>query len=113
MTAIPKSLSLPVQGMTCASCVSHVEGALKELHGVANVAVNVATNKASLNYDPAQVTVADMMRAVDDVGYSVPAAELTLDVRGMTCASCVSHVEEALKELDGVTNAVANLGLNT
>jgi Cu+-exporting ATPase len=54
-----------------------------------------------------------MARAVDDVGYSVPTAELTLDVRGMTCASCVSHVEEALKELDGITNAVVNLGLGT
>ncbi len=113
MTAIPKSLSLPVQGMTCASCVSHVEGALKELPGVSNVVVNLGTNKASLTYSPVQVTVADMMRAVDDMGYTVPTAELTLDVRGMTCASCVSHVEEALKELEGVTGAVVNLGLNT
>ncbi|MBI5828929.1 MAG: copper-translocating P-type ATPase [Chloroflexi bacterium] len=113
MTAIPKSLSLPVQGMTCASCVSHVEGALRELPGVSNVAINLATNKASLIFDPAQVTVADMMRVVDDVGYSVPAAELTLQVSGMTCASCVAHVEGALKELDGVTAAVVNLGLGT
>ncbi len=127
MTSIAKSLSLPVQGMTCASCVSHVEGALKELPGVSNVVVNLGTNKASLSYDPARVTLADMARAIDDVGYSVPTAELTLDVRGMTlrhgerksnrqgepCASCVSHVEDALKELDGVTGAVVNLGLNT
>jgi Cu+-exporting ATPase len=113
MTATTKSLSLPVQGMTCASCVSHVEGALKELSGVENVVVNLGTNKASLMYDPARVTLADMARAVDDVGYAVPTAELTLDVRGMTCASCVSHVEGALKELDGVTKAVVNLGLGT
>src|SRR3990172_3015425 len=113
MTTIPKSLSLPVQGMTCASCVSHVEGALKELHGVSDVVVNLATNKASLTYNPVQVTVADMMRAVDDVGYAVPTTELSLDVRGMTCASCVAHVEEALNELDGVTGAVVNLGLGT
>jgi Cu+-exporting ATPase len=111
MTA--NSLSLPVQGMTCASCVSHVEGALKELPGVENVAVNLATNKASLTYDPARVTLMDMARAVDEVGYAVPTAELTLDVRGMTCASCVSHVEGALKELEGVTGAVVNLGLGT
>ena len=113
MTSIAKSLSLPVQGMTCASCVSHVEGALKELPGVSNVVVNLGTNKASLTYDPARATLADMARAIDDVGYSVPTAELNLDVRGMTCASCVSHVEETLKELDGLTNAVVNLGLNT
>ncbi|HLF01348.1 MAG TPA: heavy metal translocating P-type ATPase [Anaerolineales bacterium] len=108
-----KSLSLPVQGMSCASCVSHVEGALQELPGVLNVTVNLATNKASLTYDPARATLADMARAIDDVGYSVPSAELTLDVRGMTCASCVSHVEGALTELGGVTGAVVNLGLNT
>ena len=113
MTATTNSLTLPVQGMTCASCVSHVEGALRELPSVSNVVVNLATSKASLVYDPARVTLADMARAVDDVGYSVPTAELTLDVRGMTCASCVSHVEEALKELDGITNAVVNLGLGT
>jgi len=98
MTATTKSLSLPVQGMTCASCVSHVEGALKELPGVSNVVVNLGTNKASLMYDPARATLADMARAVDDVGYAVPTAELTLGVRGMTCASCVSNVEGALKE---------------
>lgn len=108
-----KSLSLPVQGMTCASCVAHVEGALNELPGVSNVVVNLATNKASLTYDPSRITLADMTRTVDEVGYTIPTTELTLDVHGMTCASCVAHVEGALKELDGVTGAVVNLGLNT
>ena len=113
MTVLPKTLSLPVQGMTCASCVAHVEGALKDVPGVSGVVVNLGTNKASLTYDPARASVADLMRAVDDVGYLVPTAELTLDVRGMTCASCVAHVEGALKELEGVTAAAVNLGLGT
>src|SRR5512134_1243536 len=105
MTKNLLDLTLPISGMSCASCVSHVEGALKELPGVSIVVVNLATNKANLQYDPQKVKVSDMQRAVDDVGYSVTTAELTLDVRGMTCASCVAHVETALKELDGVTNA--------
>ena len=121
MTKTQLSLSLPVSGMTCASCVSHVEGALKELPGVSNVVVNLATNKASLSYDPALVKPADMQRAVENVGYAVMSSEVTLDVRGMTlrqaqgdaCASCVAHVESALKELVGVQEAVVNLGLNT
>jgi len=113
MTTQFKNVSLPIQGMMCASCVSHVEGALKELNGSSNVVVNLATNKASLAYDPAHLTLTDMVRAVSDVGYSVPATELTLEVRGMTCASCVAHVEGALKELEGVTSAVVNLGLST
>ncbi|HLC02956.1 MAG TPA: heavy metal translocating P-type ATPase [Anaerolineales bacterium] len=104
---------LPIQGMTCASCVAHVEGALKELPSVENVVVNLGTNKASLSYDPVRVSLTDMIRAVDDVGYLVPAADITLAVRGMTCASCVAHVEGALKELEGVTAATVNLGLGT
>ena len=113
MSKTLSELSLPIAGMSCASCVSHVEGALKELPGVAKVVVNLATNKAILNYDPQSVTLEDMRRAVDNVGYSVATAEITLDVRGMTCASCVAHVEGALKELAGVQGATVNLGLGT
>jgi Cu+-exporting ATPase len=90
-----------------------VEGALKELPGIEDVVVNLATNKASLAYDPRQVGLGDMQRAVEDVGYAVPTSEIVLDVRGMTCASCVGHVEGALKELTGVQDAVVNLGLGT
>jgi Cu+-exporting ATPase len=108
-----KTITLPVQGMTCASCVSHVEGALSELPGVSHVVVNLATGKATVDRDSSRVTIEDMRQAVADVGYSVPTAEVTLDVRGMTCASCVAHVEGALTDLAGVTAAVVNLGLGT
>ncbi len=107
------NLSLPVTGMTCASCVSHVENALIELPGVSNVIVNLATNKASLSYDPSKVKLLEIKRAIEDTGYGVPLSEMTLEVRGMTCASCVDHVEGALKGLTGVQEAVVNLGLNT
>ncbi|MBI1794134.1 MAG: copper-translocating P-type ATPase [Chloroflexi bacterium] len=113
MTQTLSDLTLPISGMTCASCVSHVEDALKEVPGVSNVTVNLATNKANLSYDPQRANLTDMQRAVDGVGYAVATAELTFDVSGMTCASCVDHVEGALKDLRGVTDAVVNLGLNT
>ena len=108
-----ESLSLPITGMTCASCVSHVEGALRGLPSVREVVVNLGTNKASLKYDPAAVTVAKLHQAVEDVGYGVAMVEQTLEVRGMTCASCVSHVEQALSELEGVTAARVNLDAAT
>lgn len=113
MTETLSELTLPISGMTCASCVSHVEGALRELPGVSNVTVNLATNKANLSYDPQRVKLDDMRRAIEGVGYAITTAELTLDVRGMTCASCVSHVESALNELNGVIASVVNLGLGT
>src|SRR5215211_1547495 len=92
MTEALFKLSLPISGMTCASCVSHVEGALKELPGTSNVVVNLGTNKANLLYDPQRIKLDDLRRAVEDVGYAITTSELTLDVRGMTCASCVDHV---------------------
>ena len=113
MTDTVQSINLPISGMSCASCVSHVEGALKEVPGISQVVVNLGTNKASLVYDPQRAGLADMKRAVEDVGYDIPTSEITLDVRGMTCASCVAHVEGALKELSGVQEAVVNLGLAT
>jgi Cu+-exporting ATPase len=99
--------------MTCASCVAHVETALQALPGVASAAVNLATGKANVAYQPDRVTIGDLRQAVSDVGYSVPTAELTLDVRGMTCGSCVAHVETALNALPGVVAAAVNLGLGT
>ncbi len=106
-------LTLTVTGMSCASCVSHVEHALTDLPGVSKTVVNLATGKANIHYDSTRVGLDDFRRAVVDVGYQVPIDELTLDVRGMTCSSCVAHVEGALKELPGVVNATVNLGLGT
>jgi len=106
-----RPISFPVQGMTCASCVSHVEHALNELPSVTDVVVNQGTNKASLNYDPVQVNIATFQKAVMDAGYAISQQEINLKITGMTCASCVDHVESALKEIPGVTKASVNLGL--
>jgi P-type Cu+ transporter len=113
MTTHLSEIHLPVSGMTCASCVSHVERALKELPGIKSVAVNLAANKTNLTYNPDQVRIEDIKYAIESAGYSVPTSELTLDVRGMTCASCVGHIERALKEIPGVEAVTVSLGLNT
>ena len=114
MVKQPQSeLNLPITGMTCASCVSHIEKALKQLPGVSNVVVSLATNKATVSYDATRIGIADFRQAVDDVGYTVTTDEITLGVTGMTCASCVSHVEGALKALPGVGDAVVNLATGT
>lgn len=113
MTVTIKPLTLPIQGMTCASCVAHVERVLTDVPGVSNVVVNLGMGKANLTYDPARACISALAAAVADVGYTVPTTEVTLDVRDMTCASCVGHVERALTELDGVLGAVVNLGLGT
>ncbi len=104
-----RELALPVQGMTCASCVSHVEHALQETPGVERVAVNLATERANLAYDPQQVGLAELSKAVYDSGYEVPQETIVLPIAGMTCASCVAHVEAALQGVEGVLSAAVNL----
>src|SRR5512143_1632430 len=106
-------ITLPISGMTCASCVSHVETALKEVPGVAKTTVNLATEKATVQLADSQVTISQLVAAVQDSGYDVPTETAMLTIKGMTCASCVAHVEGALKELPGMTEAVVNLGLGT
>ncbi len=70
-----RKLILPVGGMTCASCVAHVEKALRGLDGVFSVNVNLATEKATVEYDPDRVGVADFKRVVEEAGYGVGMAE--------------------------------------
>ena len=104
-----KQLTLPVQGMTCASCVSHVERGLNKVDGVTAANVNLATERATVTFDPTRAKPADLVSAVRDVGYDVPVEKVVLPIGGMTCASCVSHVERALNKVDGVLAANVNL----
>src|SRR3972149_6309106 len=69
MTQTLSDLTLPISGMTCASCVDHVEGALKELRGVQDAVVNLGLNTARVTYIPGVVSTASMKRAVREVGY--------------------------------------------
>ncbi len=101
-------LSLPIEGMTCASCVGRVETALAKVPGVASVSVNLATERADIRL-AGPVDRQALVQAVEKVGYDVPAGAVELAVEGMTCASCVGRVEKALKAVPGVSEASVNL----
>ena len=105
-----RQLTLPVKGMSCASCAKSVEGALAGVDGVAESRVNFATERAQVGLQEGrQVPVEKLAQAVADSGYEVRTAETSLTVQGMTCASCVSRVEEALAAVGGVLEATVNL----
>ncbi|MCH8089674.1 MAG: copper-translocating P-type ATPase [Chloroflexi bacterium] len=61
--------TLTLQGMTCASCVLAIEKALVRTPGVLNASVNLATERATVRYDPQQVVEAEMVKSVEAVGY--------------------------------------------
>lgn len=64
-------ITLPIGGMTCASCANHVKNALNRIPGVVNADVNLATEKATVEYIPGVVSIEDFKKAVSEAGYSV------------------------------------------
>ena len=79
-----KKLSLPVEGMTCASCVARVEKAIKKVDGVQNVAVNLATEKATFEFDESKIDIKDIAAMVEDAGYNMKTDSLKNDESKLT-----------------------------
>ncbi len=104
--------TLPVEGMTCASCVSRVEKALSAIPGVSEANVNLATEAATVRADKG-VALNALRAAVEKAGYTVGEQTVQLSIEGMTCASCVARVEKALLKVPGVTSAQVNLATET
>lgn len=136
-TGATREVSIPITGMTCASCVRRVEKAISKAPGVESVAVNLATERATVAYDPAETSLDQIARAVEGAGYGVAelppepiaetplvpsvtggnghiapvqedVAEAMLPIEGMTCASCVRRVEKSLAKVPGVAEASVN-----
>ncbi|NOZ24946.1 MAG: copper-translocating P-type ATPase [Nitrospirae bacterium] len=103
-------VELPVTGMTCASCTATIEKALASLEGIREANINFASQKAFVSYDPGLIGMGQIIKVIKDSGYDVGSEKVTLKIRGMTCASCVSKVEDALKGSPGVIRAEVNLG---
>jgi Cu+-exporting ATPase len=104
--------TLPVEGMTCASCVGRVEKALSAIPGVSEANVNLATEAATVRADQG-VALNALRAAVEKAGYTVGEQTVQLSIEGMTCASCVARVEKALLKVPGVTSAQVNLATET
>src|SRR5215217_4512330 len=102
-------LTIPVTGMTCASCVRQVERALSKRQGVAAASVNFAAEEATVEYDPEAISPEDLIGTIEDAGYGTDVREATFGVTGMSCASCVGRVERALGKVPGVLDVSGNL----
>jgi Cu+-exporting ATPase len=107
-----QTITLSVEGMTCASCVGRVERALKAAPGVTGAEVNLATETARITTD-GNAGAGDLAQVLDRAGYPARLADLDLQVQDMTCASCVGRVERALAAVPGVLSANVNLASET
>jgi Cu+-exporting ATPase len=106
-----QTLALNIDGMTCATCVARVERVLKAQPGVAGASVNLAAERAEVQFH-APATVEAMSQALGKAGYPVREKHVTLSIEGMTCATCVSRVERVLKADPAVAGVTVNLATN-
>lgn len=104
-------ITLKIEGMTCASCVNTVEEALQKLEGITEVSVNLATEHASIKYDPKKVGPEDFVKAVKGAGYEVAMEEVQLDILDMTCTSCARTIESTLNQDERILEASVNFAL--
>lgn len=105
--------SFQITGMTCAACANRIEKGLKKLEGVADANVNFALEKASVTYDPNQISVTAMEEKILDLGYSTVKDAVDFNIVGMTCAACATRIEKGLNKMPGVSKATVNLALET
>ncbi|MDR1138612.1 MAG: heavy metal translocating P-type ATPase [Clostridiales bacterium] len=106
-----QSTTFVVTGMSCASCVNTVQKAIKGVVGVNSATVNLITERASVQWDSNIVKYNTIVDTVRRAGFGVQAQLTTVQasISGLSCASCVNHVESALRKLDGVHSATVNL----
>ena len=100
-----QKLTLPVTGMTCANCVSTIERNLRRLDGVEQATVSLASERASVQYDPAKVDARRLVERVRRAGYDVALGDVSLAVSRMADDSDARRLERALLVLPGVVEA--------
>jgi len=110
-----KKETLRISGMSCATCAIKIEKSLNKIEGVMKADVNLATEKANIEYDDKVVDIEKLQDVVKKLGYDVikeqnsSQSKVALKLIGMTCASCAAKIEKKLNKLDGVIKASVNL----
>ena len=113
MTMAEKQATLPIEGMTCAACATRIEKGLNRMDGIAEASVNLASERAAVQYDGDAVTLQQVVDKIEHLGYKVPVETLDLQIEGMTCAACSTRIEKGLSRMQGVQTAAVNLATET
>ncbi|KAI9506243.1 E1-E2 ATPase-domain-containing protein [Coemansia spiralis] len=114
------AVQLEVHGMSCSSCVAAIERGLGRHDGINSVSVSLLAQRATVRYDSSVVSVTSIVQWIEELGFDAKpldegqrVAKLSLNVYGMTCASCVSLVERAVRREPGVVSVAVSLALET
>ncbi|HBQ86894.1 MAG TPA: heavy metal translocating P-type ATPase, partial [Syntrophomonas sp.] len=107
--------SIKISGMSCAACANRIEKGLNKLEGVNQANVNLAVEKATVDFDDRLTNPDKFEEIIKKLGYGViketPAGEnqVELKITGMSCAACSAKIEKSLNKMDGVDQAAVNL----
>lgn len=104
-----KQITLPVTGMTCANCAATIERNLKKLPSATDVSVNLASERASLTFDPEQLDEAAIIARIARAGYGVAMGEAVWPVPGLASQAAAEQLSNALKRQPGVVEVTAQL----
>ncbi|TFH04221.1 MAG: heavy metal translocating P-type ATPase, partial [Methanosarcina sp.] len=107
----PKEITLGVSGMTCSACALNIEKVLTKKEGVGSVAVNLELGRAKVSFEPSLISPQEIGEAIESIGYKVEKDKVTLNLQGMSCASCAANIEKILNKTDGVISASVNFPL--
>jgi P-type Cu+ transporter len=106
---LQRELLIPVRGMTCANCAVTIERTLRKTEGVQDASVNYASERATVLFDPTEMSEDRLVARISDAGYGVAIQKVEMPITGMTCASCVATVERTLQsKVPGVLSASVN-----
>ena len=111
MTA--KLLILPITGMTCANCATTIERNLKRMDGMQSAAVNLAAERATVEYDSTKLSQADVLARVAKAGYGVALGEAVLPIQRLADDNDARRLQKKLAALEGVVSAAVNFTTET
>ncbi len=94
--------------MSCATCSTTIEEATGSLDGVEEADANFATDEGTVEYDPETVSLAEIYGAIEDAGYEPARERQTIEIGGMSCATCSEANERAIESVPGVIDASVN-----
>lgn len=105
-----KRTALKIGGMHCAGCVNSIQNFVSSLDGVKKCEVNLASEKALLEFDPKSVDISSIEKAIQEAGYKVVYEKLTIKVSGITDSSDADNLEKKIRELEGIKYVSVNYG---
>jgi Cu+-exporting ATPase len=104
-----EKLDIPIIGIHCSSCIPTIESEIKKLPGINFAKVNIATEKARIEFNRKDVNAEKIISAIKKAGYKTGQSSLSIGIVDMHCASCVTKIENELESLPGVLSASVDL----